>query len=67
MLHFIYEALKTAGVMVLVGCAAVTLILIFGLAGCSSIEGAGFENRGAHSDPACMSRDARGHEVWRSC
>lgn len=61
MLHFIYEALKTAGVTVIVGCVVVTFLL---LAGC---EGAGFNNSGNQSSPACMSRDARGHEVWRDC
>ena len=64
MWHFIYEALKTAGVTVIVGCVVVTFLL---LSGCASFEGAGFDNPGKHSRPACMYRDARGHEVWRDC
>ena len=64
MLHFIYEALKTAGALIIVGCALVTYLL---LAGCASVDGAGFANTGKPQRPACVTRDARGNEVWRSC
>lgn len=64
MLQSIYDALKTAGIGVIIGCIA---IAIASLAGCVSREGAGFENRGKQSRPACMHRDTRGHEIWRTC
>lgn len=64
MLHFIYEALKTAAALIIVGCVLVTYLL---LAGCASVDGAGFTNTGQARRPACVTRDARGNEVWRSC
>jgi hypothetical protein len=64
MLQLIYEALKTAGIGIIISFAVVAYLL---LAGCVSTEGAGFENRGKQSRPACMHRDTRGHEVWRTC
>ena len=64
MLTFIIEALKTAGALLLVAFALVAYLL---LAGCETIDGAGFTNTGRQSAPACVERDARGNERWRSC
>lgn len=64
MLPFIIEALKTAGALVLVAFALVAYLL---LAGCETMDGAGFANTGHARRPACVERDARGNEVWRSC
>lgn len=51
-----------------IGTAALVIVFFVGLAvmltGC---EGAGFENTGRRHAPACVTRDARGNEVWRSC
>lgn len=64
MLHFIYEALKTAGALVIVGCALVAYLLLYG---CARDDGPSFSNTGHALRPACVTRDARGNEVWRSC
>lgn len=45
---FIYEALKTAGALVLVAFLLVAYAL---LSGCASIEGSGFTNSGAYQRP----------------
>jgi len=54
--------------VIAIGAAAFVIVMAFGLAviltGC---EGAGFENTGRRSTPACVTRDARGNEDWRSC
>ena len=54
-----------------IGAAAFVIVMAVGLAviltGCASIEGSGFQNSGAHHRPACVTRDARGNEDWRSC
>lgn len=47
-----------------IGAAVIAVIL----AGCSrTIEGAGFENTGRPSRPACVERDNRGNERWFTC
>lgn len=61
---FIYEALKTAGALVLVAFLLVAYAL---LSGCVSIEGSGFSNSGAYQRPACVQKDSRGNERWYSC
>lgn len=64
MLNIIIEALKTAGALIIVASALVCYLL---LAGCETIDGAGFANTGHARRPACVERDARGNEDWRSC
>lgn len=59
-----YESLKTVAALLV---AVVAVIGFFLLSGCDRIEGAGFENSGRRSLPACVTRDARGNEDWRSC
>lgn len=64
MLQFIYEALKTAGALIIVASMLVCYLLI---AGCARDDGPSFSNTGQARRPACVERDARGNEVWRSC
>ena len=64
MLHYFFEALKTAAALVFVAFIIVSYLL---LSGCSTVDGAGFENTGHARRPDCVHRDARGNEVWRTC
>lgn len=59
----IYEALKTAGALILVAFILVAYLLL----GACDNEGAGFNNTGRQAKKSCVERDARGNEVWRSC
>lgn len=61
---FMIEALKTIAALVVVAFLLVAYLL---LSGCASVEGAGFTNNGQPSRPACVERDGRGHERWRTC
>lgn len=63
MMQFIYEALKTAGALVIVGILTVCYLLI---AGCASREGDGFENTGRHARPVVCRETQPGYTQCRS-
>lgn len=62
-MEYVYEALKYIFAAIFVAMCIVGYLLING---CSD-EGAGFRNTGRQPQKACMERDSRGNEIWRTC
>ena len=50
---------------ILIASFIVCAVLVLG--GCTRGDGPSFSNPGKASRPACVERDRRGNETWRSC
>jgi len=64
MWFIIYHSLKALAGVIFVAFLIVAYLI---LSGCGTTDGPGFQNFGKYSRPACVERDSKGNENWRSC